>query len=130
MDPILRRNNGPRALVVETSGFGNMRQSNNITTPWLLDSSTSHHLTSDNVVLEDATPYTCNEQVTVGNVSTLPILSIGNACMIQLSDILHTPSKIVEFHTNEFFIKDAQEGGLLLKARPVMNFTELVVLYK
>ena len=102
-----------------------------------MDSSTTHHFTPDYNVLEGATPFGGQEQVTVGNGKSLTISHIGHAKLpamhsssLTLKHILHTPAishnllsvvklcrdnkAFVEFHPNSFFVKDQATRKVLL----------------
>lgn len=64
---------------------------------WLLDSGATHHLIRDVSKGGDFVPFTCREQVTVGNGSKLSIYNMGTNIIdfcgqeLMLKNILHSP---------------------------------------
>lgn len=119
-DILLGRSSNPnlKAMVAET-------QSNSVDniSSWILDSSTSHYLTSDGSFWQDSSSYSGTD--IVGNGSSLSIVSYGHGTLLihnyslKLPHFFHTPhishnllfvqqlyadnDKIVELYSFDFF---------------------------
>ena len=107
--------------------------------PWLLDSGTTHHLTSDLDNLAIHSEYHGPEGVQIGNGSQLPISHMGTSSLVTtgqqylLNDILHVPSAqqnllsitsftrsnqvSIEFFPGFFVIKDLATKQILHKGQ-------------
>ncbi|KAH0705419.1 hypothetical protein KY290_010113 [Solanum tuberosum] len=123
--PSPKTSNGTRVSGRPVSNLANTQSS---TQNWLMDSGTTHHLTSDLDNLGIHSEYQGPEEVTLGNDSKLPISHIGASSIVasdknfKLDDILHVPTATqnlvsfssftksnnvsVEFFPDHFFIKD------------------------
>ncbi|XP_019237368.1 PREDICTED: uncharacterized protein LOC109217567 [Nicotiana attenuata] len=124
--PSPKTSNGTRVFGRPVSNLANTQTPP--TQNWLMDSGTTHHLTSDLENLGIDSEYQGPEEVTLGNGSKLPISHTGASSIVasdkkfKLEDILHVPSATqnlisissftksnnvsVEFFPNHFLIKD------------------------
>ncbi|KAG9449460.1 hypothetical protein H6P81_009425 [Aristolochia fimbriata] len=103
---------------------------------WYIDSGASHHISSDASLLTDSGPYNGQDQVMLGNGSSLPISAIGTLHLtpsLPLQRVLSVPSSLknllsvskltsdhncqVIFDSNGFRVQEANTGKLLLKGR-------------
>ena len=86
----------PPAKLVAMASASNTDITNN-QDPWLVDSGTSDHLTTNLNNLTILSQYKGPNQVTVGNGQTLPINHIGNTTLhtkyhnFMLRNVLHVP---------------------------------------
>ncbi|PKU82366.1 Retrovirus-related Pol polyprotein from transposon TNT 1-94 [Dendrobium catenatum] len=106
---------------------------------WILDSGASSHLTSDVSTLQNPTPYSGQDSVSIANGNNLPIQNSGQGILplpdsyrkLKLRNILHVPSlshnllsiaKLtsdnnisVSFNANGFEFKDRRDNRTLLR---------------
>lgn len=99
----LGRNSSPSIMFVESSS------SNDNTTPWLLDSGATYHLTKDGSNLHSSSSYNGNDKITVGNDESLSDVKKGHSALccdnklLYLKCLAHTQS-ISEFNFNASFL--------------------------
>ncbi|KAM1351258.1 hypothetical protein ACFX13_005197 [Malus domestica] len=106
--------------------------------PWLLDSSASHHVTSDSKNIPDSTTYDGPDQIVIGNRTGLSITHVGSTSLssssttpFHLNDVMCVPSisrniisiakfnrqnaTSIEFFPDSFLVKDLNTGAALLR---------------
>ncbi|KAG6735572.1 hypothetical protein POTOM_061789 [Populus tomentosa] len=86
---------------------------------WYLDSGASHHLTQNERNLNNSTPYTGADRVTVGNAN---LISVAKFC----SD----NNALIEFRSNSFIVKDLHTKKVLVQGRLENGFYKFLVLHK
>ena len=113
---------------------------NNTTPTWLLDSGTSHHVTSHLSNLSLHSPYQGYDDIMIGNGSTLPITHTGSTTIptssrtFTLQKVLCVPSMqknlisiyqfctnnhvSVEFSLSAFQVKDLNKRTIILMGEP------------
>lgn len=100
--------------------------------PWLLDSGASHHVTTDLNSLSLHAPYDGTEELVVGDGMGLKITHFGSCSFssLTLNNVLVVPSMSrniisisqlcqdnnvsIEFSSNSFYVKDLKTGGISL----------------
>ncbi|KAL9241610.1 hypothetical protein vseg_015702 [Gypsophila vaccaria] len=106
---------------------------------WLIDSGATHHITNDLSNLALHSPYDGNDELIIGDGSSLPISHIGSfsislsSASLNFSNVLYVPSisrnvlsvsqfchdndALVEFTNSCFLIKDKSKGTILLQGK-------------
>ncbi|KAL9239991.1 hypothetical protein vseg_014258 [Gypsophila vaccaria] len=106
-------------------------------TPWLLDTGASHHVTMDHEALAAHFPYDGTDEIVVGNGAGLHITHTGYTTLFnsshkfQLNNVLCVPlmrkniisvtqfcndnNVFITFSSNSFFVKDPRTGKILLQ---------------
>lgn len=106
---------------------------------WLLDSGASHHVTNDLNDLSQHNPYNGNEQLVIGDGTSLPITHIGSMYLnisdfpILLSNVLYVPkisrnilslsrlchdnNILISFSSSYFVIKDLSNNQTILEGQ-------------
>lgn len=105
---------------------------------WLIDFSTSHHLTQSEEKVPNTSPYDSDEGIVVGNDNALSISSIGSSFLHthdnaspSINHFFHTPyasinllsvqklcidnNVFVEFHFGLFYVKDHNSKLIILQ---------------
>ncbi|XP_012857175.1 PREDICTED: uncharacterized protein LOC105976483 [Erythranthe guttata] len=106
---------------------------------WLLDSATSHNITSDLANLYIHSEYEGQDEVVLGDGTSLKIAHIGSTTLpspshtLTLKETLHLPlihknlisvhkftldnNVIIEFHPFFYLVKDRRTGAMLMRGR-------------
>lgn len=111
---------------------------------WILDLEATHHITHDSFNLGNATTYSWNDGVLVGNGTSLPIVHTGNTMVpshdknFLLNNVLHTPhitsnrihahklcqdnNVSLEFLSNLIFVKEKLQISWYFKVYLIEDF--------
>ncbi|KAG6751092.1 hypothetical protein POTOM_045609 [Populus tomentosa] len=119
---------------------------------WYLDSGASHHFTQNEGNLNNSTPYTGTDRVTVSNGKHLSISNtsshwlVSNSHSFQLRKVFHVPfilanlisvakfysdnNALIEFWSNSFIVKDLHTKKVLVQGNLENGLYKFLVLHK